>query len=248
MNWTLIGWIVIALAAILLAVFSWGVRMKTPPPRKTDFIQRYLSSRSTVMEQGKPQQVILGNRLWSRTYPGLGLSGLSALPSLISPETLSNGRQSISSASGSLAVIARQVVEGRYTGEFSEQLTTPGVETIVPGLTPFSFTAGLLPEINRTASGNLLYLGDYGPESVLAVQKAAGYGAQVFAGAGSITAQATLFLCVHDLLLGEEVFMLAPSLRSAPQDRVGLWVEDLIRIGVVALLVIGAILKMWGVL
>ena len=248
MNWTLVGWIVIGLTAVLLALLTWGIRINLPKPRKTSFIRYFLASRSKTMEQGKSQQVILGNQLISRGYPGLGLTGLSALPSLIAPETLVDGNQCISSSSGGLAVIARQVVEGRYAAGFSEQLIPARGVVGVYGLTPLSFTAGLLPEMSFSPLGNLIYLGDYGPEAVLAVKKAADLGARVFAGAGTITAQAALFLCVRDLLLGEEVFMLSPSLASTPQSKIGLTVEDLLRVGLIGLLVIGAILKMCGVL
>lgn len=248
LNWTLIGWIVIGLAAVCLALLSWGVRKKTPSLRNNDFVKRYKASQAVAMEQGKYQQVVLGNRLGSRTYPGLGLSALSAMPSLITPETLTDGHQSIASSTGGLAVLARQVIEGRYATGFSEQLMVSRVEASVFGLTPFSFTAGLLPELTFASLGNLLYLGDYGPESVLAVQQAADLGAQVFAGAGSLTAQATLFLCVQDLLIGEEVFMLAPSLVDTQQSQAGLMVEDLLRVALIVFLVTGAVLKMCGVL
>ena len=248
LNWTLIGWLVIGLAAVLLAVLSWGPRLKMPDLRKLDFIKRYKEARAAAMERGKPQQVVLGNRFVSGAYPGLGLMALSALPLLVTPETLSDGHQSFTSASGGLAVLARQVVEGRYANGFSDQLMPSRVAASVHGLTPFSFTAGLLSEMKFAPSGNLLYLGDYGPESLLAVNHAAGLGAQVFAGAGSLTAQAALFLSVHDLLLGEEVFMLAPALDDTPQSKAGLMVEDLLRVTLIVLLVIGAVLKMCGVL
>lgn len=248
MTWTLLGWILIGLAALLMAILTWGVRVNAPAPRKKPFFQRFTTSQAKAMEQGKPQQVVLGNQLWSSGYPGLGLSALSAMSALITPETLADGRQSISASSGGLAVIARQVVEGCYAGGFSDQLTASRVEAGVVGITPFSFSAGLLSEFKSTPPGNLLYLGDFGPEAVLAVRKAADQGGEVFAGAGTMAAQATLFLYVRDLLLGEEVFMLAPSLSKAPQGQASLLVEDLLRLGIILLLVAGAVLKMSGVL
>lgn len=248
MNWTLTGWVMIILAAVLLAVLSWGVKFHTPAPRKSGFVRRLLISRSDSIEEGQYQQVVLGNHLFSPAYPGLGLTGLSALPSLLTPETLAGGRQSIASSTGSLAVIARQVVQGRYADGFSEALLPSRVEADIFGMTPFSFTAGLLPELKIKSMGSLIYLGDFGPEAFLPVKKAIDQGARVFVGAGSISAQAALFLCARDMLFGEEVFMLAPSLASTPQNRASLTVEDLLRIGLIGLLIVGAILKMCGVL
>jgi len=53
---------------------------------------------------------------------------------------------------------------------------------------------------------------------------------------------------VQDMLLGEEVFMLAPSLAGSQQSRTALVVEDLLRVALIVLLVTGAVLKMCGVL
>jgi hypothetical protein len=248
LNWTLIGWIFIGLAAVLLAVLSWGVRINTPSLRKNAFLTRYKASQAATVEQGKSQQIVLGNGLSSPAYPGLGLTALSAIPVLITPESLADGNQSIASGSGGLAALARQIVEGRYADSFTEQLLPSKTEADVYGLTPFSFTAGLLPELSRNTFGNLLYLGGYGPESVLAVNRASDRGGQVFAAAGSLTAQATLFLCVYDLLIGEEVFMIAPTLTGTRQSRAGLMVEDLLRVTLIVLLIAGAVLKMCGVL
>lgn len=248
MNWTLIGWVIIGLAAILLAVLSWGVKIKGVPPRKMGFFRHLLTSRTATLEQGRSQQVILGNNFWSRAYPGLGLTGLAALPSLLTPEVLAEGQQAVSTASGSLALFARQIVEGHYTSGFSEQLLDSRVEAGLYGLTPFSFTAGLLPELKRTPYGTLIYLGDFGPEAVLSIQAAARQGGQVFAAAGSLTAQAALFLSVRELLLGEEVFLLPAALAPTPSNQASLWVEDLLRLALMGLLVAGAILKMTGVL
>lgn len=248
MTWTLLGWALIIIAAVFLIVFSWGVYFPAPPPRKVPFFQRYKVARGKTIEQGKLQQVILGNQFWSSTYPGLGLTGLSSLSALITPETLVDGSQALTTASGSIASIAQQVVEGKYTDGFSRQLTEPRVETRVPGITPFTFTAGLLSELKLAPAGSLLYLGDFGPEAVLAVQKVANHGGQVFIGAGSLTAQATLFLCARDLLLGEEVFMLSPALAPTPKNRAGMLVEDVLRVALMLLLIAGAVLKMCGVL
>jgi hypothetical protein len=63
-----------------------------------------------------------------------------------------------------------------------------------------------------------------------------------------LTAQATLFLCVYDLLIGEEVFMIAPTLTGTRQSRARLMVEDLLRVTLIVLLIAGAVLKMCGVL
>ena len=248
MTWTLLGWALIILAAVLLGVLSWGVHLASPPPRKLVFSQRYKAARGKAIEQGKQQLVILGNRFWSSAYPGLGLTGLFSLSALITPETMADGGQALTTSSGSIASIARQVVAGKYTDGFSRQLTEPRIETRVPGLTPFTFTAALLSELKEATAGNLLYLGDFGPEAVLAAQKVANQGGQVFIGAGSITAQATLFLCARDLLLGEQVYMLSPALAPTAKNRAGMLVEDVLRVALMLLLITGAVLKMCGVL
>jgi hypothetical protein len=70
----------------------------------------------------------------------------------------------------------------------------------------------------------------------------------VFAAAGSVIAQAALFLNVRDLLIGEEVFMLPGLMEPTPPNQAGWLTEDILRAALMGLLIVAVILKVAGLL
>lgn len=245
MTWSQIGWTIIALGAVLLVglrlIFSTGRHGYAV--RKMPIIDRLTDQRVSAIERGLGRQVILGEKFWSRSYPALGLHALAVLNDLVSPGTTADGQEIISGGAGGLVVFARQIVQGHYQDGFSMRLPVS-----MPGPTPLSFLAGLLPEINRQPLGSLAIFGHYGSTASLWTEAAALKGAHGFAAAGSLSAQAALFLNVRDLLIGEEVFMLPGLFDTTPQAQANWLTEDILRILLIVLIVAAALLKMAGVL
>lgn len=250
MNWSWLGWGFIGLSAILLILFTYLFKLKQGYQiRRMPAVTALLASRASTIEQGKRRQIVLGQQLWSRTYPGLGLQSLAALSAYLNPESMADGRLTISGGDGSLVVFARQIIHGCYQDGFSTDLNNaPVVDIALPGPTPLSFTAGLLSKISISPHHSLALFGQYGPEAMLWTESAADDGGEVFAAAGSLASQAALFLTVRNLLIGEEI-MMAPGLFEPSTNSGASWAaEDLLRFLLILLLITGAILKMVGIL
>jgi hypothetical protein len=249
MTWTQIGWTVIALAAVLLAGFSLLFRRRySYLARKNPAVERLQDQQVIAVERGLGRQVVLGEGFWTHAYPGLGLHALLTLPGVVSPEDSVEAGQVISTSSGALVLFARQIVQGCYQGGFSPGLQERGLPVSLPGPTPFSFTAGLLPDLSTQPLGSLAMFGSFGLSAPLWAEAAQIKGAHVFAAAGSITAQATLFLNVRDLLIGEEVFMLPGLMKTTAVNQAGWLTEDVLRAALMVLLIIASVLKMAGLL
>lgn len=249
MSLSMVGWVFIGFAAILLIVFSLLFKdRKGYLARHRPEIDALITARSTAIERGRKQHILLGNQLWSSAFPGLGLHSLLVLPSLLDPETGIDGGLTIDGGDGSLVVFAQQIVENRYEDGFSADLQDKNVNTTLPGPTPLAFTAGFLPEISLHPQGSLILMGNYGPESLLWTEAAASEGAHVFAATGTIASQAALFSSVRDSLLGEEIFALPGALEPTPANRAGWLTEDILRILLMLFLTAAAILKIVGVL
>jgi hypothetical protein len=249
MTWTQIGWIIIGLAAVLLAGLNVLIRRSKPyKVRINPSIKRLQDQRVVAVERGKGRQVVLGDRFWSHAYPGLGLHALSALPGLVSPEDKGEGGQVVSTGSGALALFAREIVQGCYQDGFSPDLQDRKLPVSLPGPTPLAFTAGLLPELSMHSPGSLAMFGSFGMSSPLWAEAAYMKGGHVFAAAGSITAQAALFLTVSDLLIGEEVFMLPGLLAPIAPNQAAWLTEDILRVALMILLIVASALKMAGLL
>lgn len=248
MTWAMVGWIIIGLAAVCLIVLTWVVRPRSYALRNQAFFRHLNRSRTATIEQGRRQEVVLGHALWSRAYPGLGLSSLASYDALLDGETLADGRQTVSANAGILAVFARQIIHSRYDSGFSEQLLSPRVQSTVYGPTTFSFNAGLMSDLKMQDYGTLVFLGDFGPESAISVKKIHDQRGEAFSAAGSMASQAALLLNVPDILLGEEVFMAPALFNPQPENLAAVQVEDLLRVGLILALVVGATLKAVGVL
>ena len=249
MNWTLVGWILIGLSALLLVLFTFIFHSKS------HYIVRYIpeavamrDSQASSVERGDSRQVILGDQLWSRLYPGLGLHALAVLPVILAPETVADGRLSISASGCSLVVFARQIVQSCYQDGFSPLLVQPFVQTTLPGPTPLSLVAGLLPEMTQKNFGSLALFGNYGPESVLLTEAVQSHDGFVYASAGALAAQAALYASVRNLVIGETVFMMPGLFTPDAANQASWMMEDILRIVLMLGLIVGAVLKAMGVL
>jgi len=249
MTWSLLGWVIILLAAILLALSGFLFKKKNVyHVRHLPAVKRLVISRITAIERGLKRHIILGHQFWSQTYPGLGLQALFTLPVLVNAESEGDGGQVVFVGDGSLLALARQITSGSYRDGFSERVNDSTQRVTLPGMTPLSFTAGFLPELVSQKPGSVALFGDYGPEAALWAAAASDRGGDVFAAAGSLESQAVLFLSVRDLLLGEEAFLMPGLIRTTPADQAGWFVEDILRVLLIALLIAGAALKLGGIL
>lgn len=249
MTWAQVGWVIIALSALLLVGFSLIFKSRHQYlVRHIPAVKSLIDQRVIAIERGKGRQVVLGNRFWNRAFPGLGLHALSVLPGLVSPEDLQDGGQVVSAGTGELVLFARQIVYGAYHNGYSmglEQETNP---LQVPGPTPLSFLAGLLVEINLQSPGSLALFGSFGHGAPLWAEAAFIKGGHVFAAAGSVSAQAALFLGIRNLLIGEEVFMLPGMIDKSPINQAGWITEDVIRALLIVFILVAVVLKMVGVI
>lgn len=249
MTWVQIGWTVIFLAVVLLVGFSLIFKTgRRYPVRQLPAVKALFDQRVIAIERGEGRQVVLGNRFWSRAYPGLGLHALSVLPSLVSTEVMVDGGQVVSAGTGELVLFARQIIQGVYRDGFSPALEPVINPVQLPGPTPLAFTAGLLTEINLHSPGSLALFGSFGLSAPLWAEAASIKGGNVFAAAGLISAQAALFLNVRDVLIGEEIFMLPGAMEPTAVNQAGWITEDILRVLLMVLMLAAAVMKMVGVI
>ncbi|MFW5713527.1 MAG: hypothetical protein ACOCYU_02530 [Brevefilum sp.] len=248
MNWTLIGWALIFISAILIIFSKFLPLSKTYPVRELPIVENLRKAQITTMERGEQRRVLLGDRIAPLAYPGLGLQALSALPSFLDRESAIDGGLTLGSADGGLVVFARQIVQNRYRDGFSPVLHQAGVRTMLYGPTPLSFTAGILPELAGSTGGSLTLFGHYGPEAMLWVEALRRNGGGAFASGGSLAAQAVLLLTVRDVSLGESTFAYPHILTGKKGSSQELFTEDLLRLVLMLGLLIGVLLKLGGVL
>jgi hypothetical protein len=248
-NWTLVGWLVIALAAILTILFTILFQKKERYQIRHTFLMTHLTdSMTSALERGEYRHVGLGQSLWSWSYPGLGLQALTSFPFLIDRSSIAAGQISVSSVDGTLAVLARQIVCNWYHDGFSAALQEPGLEVTLPGITPQSYSAGLLSDLGTYKHGAMALFGYYGPEALLWCESVSSEGGYFLSASGSILAQASLFPYSNQMFIGENVYMLPGLMDPSAGSRAGMVTEDILRILLMLIMIIGAVLMVVGVL
>jgi hypothetical protein len=249
----LIGLLVILITALLLFILGWLLdRRDFFRPRRFSAIKAMKNAQTAAIEAGLSRHVFLGGQFHTTVYPGLGLLSLAALPWFGRGDSRADGRQQISTGDSQLFLMSRQVLEGSYRDGFSAVLQDrPGL--MIPGLTAFSTTAGLLPILLSRPHGSLSLIGHFGPEAALWAEAVTDEGgpaeeAHVFAAAGTLEGQAVLYLMIRDVLVGEEVFAVPASLSPTPFNLASLQTQDVLRVLLILALILGAVLKMLGIL
>lgn len=251
MNWAYLGWGFIGFSALTLIVLTLLFKLKPIYPiRRMMAVEAWQDAARAAIEQGQDRQIVLGHDLWSQATPGVGLLSLASLSASITPENVLDDRLTVSAGEGSLLVFARQIIQGRYQDGFSTALqgAVPQVHLALPGPTPLSFSAGFLAGLTHSPRPSAALFGNYGPEALLWAESTADKGGHVFATAGSLASQAVLYLTVRDLLIGEEIFLTPGLIETTTESQTSWAAEDLLRLALILLLVVGALLQMIGVL
>ena len=244
-----VGIAIVGFAAILLIVFTILFKEhKGYPIRQMPKISRWMRAHTAAIERQGYQNIFLGQHLFCPAFPGVGYHVLSILPTLLGPEIGWGGGVRVSAGDGSLVVLAREIIQGRYREGYHPNLNASGVQTHLYGPTPLSVTAGLLPELHDKPYHSVAFLGVYGPEVLTIATTARRLGGHVFVASGNLISQATLFASVEDQLIGEEIFMLPGILDPKAKIQSALLTEDILRLLLILVLIVLAILKLVALL
>jgi len=118
----------------------------------------------------------------------------------------------------------------------------------ITGLTPFSYAAGTLSFIEEEEIGANLLIGSYGNEVALITDAAERREGMTLGGTDNLTGQAVLFATAQEPLIGEETYAGGAYLGAGRMHTASLYVQDIIRWVLIGLILIGALLKLFGVL
>jgi hypothetical protein len=116
------------------------------------------------------------------------------------------------------------------------------------GLTPFSYAAGTIPVLrDEHISANIL-LGSFGVEAALLADASERENGFLMAASDSLPAQAVLYASAREPLIGEELYAVSEYVNHTPMHAASLSVQDILRWVIIASMLLGAILKLAGVL
>ena len=244
----LVGLGFVVLFTILVVVFMF--RSKERPPRNLREIPAFSKLKKGIglaVEAGQRLHVSLGHGNIDGLRAGSGLIGLSVLERIARVASVSDRPPIVTSGEGNLATLSQDTLRSAYTVINSEDQYDP-LSGQLSGLTPFSFAAGIMPIIyDQHTSVNVL-MGSFGTEVGLITDASERKGSLTLAGSENISAQAIIYATAEEPLIGEELFAAGAYLNAGPAHSSSLQAQDVVRWLTIGLIIIGAFLKLVGVL
>ena len=240
-----LGFAFVGLSAFFLLGLSLIKRKTLPQLRVISALTRMYRSIGLSVEDGTRLLIALGRTSLLTPSGGAPLAGLGMLRHLTERTSLSDRPPVAIAGESALALLAQDTLEAGYqaagAGEYYEP--TSGRLT---GMTPFSSIAGAMPILSDENVSSTVMIGHFGLEAALLAEAAERENTFLLGSSDELAAQAALYASAQDVLLGEELFAVGAYLGATPSHTASLTVQDILRWGIIVVLVGGAALKLLG--
>jgi hypothetical protein len=151
------------------------------------------------------------------------------------------------SGDGSLAILSQDVLKASY-----QEATGGGhfdtTNSRLTGLTPFSYASGTIPVMRDEHVTTNILLGSFGVEAGLLTDAAEREKSFILAASDYLPAQAVLYASAQEPLIGEELYAVSEYINHSAMHAASLIVQDIFRWVLIAGMLLGAILKLAGLL
>jgi hypothetical protein len=146
-----------------------------------------------------------------------------------------------------LSVLSQDVLRSGFREANAEYQFDPS-NGLITGLTPVSYAAGALPVVHDEHVSVNLMIGSFGSEVALIADAAERSESLTIGGSENLSTQSILFASAQEPLVGEELFAAGAYLQVGKMHTASLFAQDVLRWLLIVILLIGAILKLAGVL
>jgi hypothetical protein len=242
----LIGLGVLGLFIVLLLLSSALLRRRPPVFRPIPSFQSLGTAIQRAVEAGERVHLSLGTGSVIGSDSAPAFAGLAVLKHMAASTSMSDRPPVVSAGDGAMAILAgdslRSVYEGLGAGD---RFDPNSARMLAP--TPFSYAAGLPTVLGTEDISVHMLIGSFGAEGALAADFGERRNLFVLGGTDDVQAQALLYVAADHPLIGEEVFAGGAYLEGAPLHRASLTAQDWVRMLVVIAVVVGVILRTFGV-
>jgi len=245
-----LGGLVLVVISALWVTFTAMLsqrKRKAPALRPIKPLQRLQKAVAQVVESGDQLHISLGYGSLLEPHNASTIAGLSALEKISKLTVLSDRSPYATSGEGSLVWLSKNMLHAGYREGNSLDLFDPD-QARLSGISPFSYTGGLLPLMHDTDISANILIGHFGSEIGLVTEAAHRERTFTVAASDSLPAQAVLYATTPDILIGEELFAVPVYLNAGALHRSSLHTQDLLRWLLIALMVGGAALRILGVI
>ncbi len=244
----LVGLAFVVAFCALIIIFTYIARKKSLLSlREIRAFNRVEGAIGKAVEAGKRLQISIG---WGKVFGiqgGSGLLGLSVLERISRTASISDRPPVTSSGDGTLSIMSQDTLRSTLHAIGADSRYDPDSGRLA-GLTPFSYAAGTIPVIYDEEVSTTILAGHFGSEVALITDASERNDAMSLAGSDSVSAQAVLYATADEPLIGEEIFAAGAYLKAGPVHIASLHSQDVFRWLLAGIILIGALLKLVGVI
>ena len=244
----LLGLGAIVLCFCLMLIFAFLERKQSRSAlRDIAAFRRLKREMGLAIEAGQRVHLTLGRGGLTDIRAGAAFIGLSILQRIARIASISDRPPIVSSGEAVLAILSQDTLRSTYQSIGAESLYDP-TSGQISGLTPLSYAVGMLPVIyDQNVSVNII-AGNLGAEVGIITDAAERNQSLTVGGSDNLSAQAVMYTSVQEPLIGEEFYASGAYLQASAMHRSSLRAQDVFRWGIVGLILIGALLKIMGVM
>ncbi|MBK5106571.1 MAG: hypothetical protein JJE12_00510 [Anaerolineales bacterium] len=242
----ILGFFVVLIFFGLMIAVAILIRQKEAPKlREIAAFKRLGRAIGLAVEAGSRLHVSLGRGQMLSRQSAIGFVGLSILDRIGRSTSISDRPPIATSGEGTLGILTQdsQRVTAKYLGVESDP--TRGRIT---GVTPYSYAAGTLLFIEEEEIGANLLIGSFGNEAALITDAAERKEGMTLGGTDNLAGQAVLFAAAQEPLIGEESYAGGAYLGAGRMHIASIYVQDIFRWVLIGFILLGALLKLFGVL
>jgi len=231
---------IVVLAFLLIVIFwIWARRSGQPPALRVMPAFRDLPQRTgESVESGKRIHVSLGSGAIGGANTASALAGLNVLEAVAEASTVSDKPPIVTAGDGAAMMLAQNTFRRAYKRQNAEDRYDQ-LASRLAGTTALSYTAGVMTTLKDEDVSTNIIIGSVGPEVALMADAGWGQKAHQVIGADNVQAQAQAYVAADQALIGEDMFAAGAYLGHKPLHRASLQAQDVLRIVVIAVIVLG---------
>jgi hypothetical protein len=242
----LIGFGIILLSSALMLGVA-ALQRKSPPSfREIPAFTHLRQAVNRIIENGTRLHVSLGRGVLTSPQSASALAGLSLVRRLAELASAGDRPPIATSGDAVLTILSQDALQAGSMA--SAQRAYDPTDGRLTGLTSFSYAAGAVTTIRDENISTNVLIGNFGVEVAWLADAAEWASTFTTAASDNLTAQAVLYACAQEPLIGEELYASGAYVDAGPLHAASLRVQDILRWLIIIVILVGALLKLAGIL
>jgi len=243
----LLGLGIVIFATALLLGFAAFHRSHPPVFRNIASFANLRRSIGLAVEDGTRLHFSLGRGGVTTPFSAAGFAGLSMLRRVAELTSVSDRPPVVTSGDGALAALSQDTLKSSYEAAVAVERYDPHTGRLT-GLTPFSYAAGALPVMRDENVSTNVMAGSFGIEVALMIDAAERSNTFSLVASDNLPAQSVLYASTPNPLIGEELYAAGAYVQAGPLHAASLSAQDVLRWGIIIVIIGGALLRLVGLL